>query len=235
MQDLVLVPGLGSDAAVWARTVAELGDHVRCTVGDTLRDDTLAGMASTILAAAPALFTLAGVSMGGMVALEIMRTAPERVDGLALVDTNARPDTAEQQAYRRRVNAAMLQSADLLALAAPAIRSMVHSGVDSRVYIELEEMTRRVGAQAYVRQNEAVLNRADLRPILATIVVPTLVVVGAQDAMTPVALSAEIRDGIVDAELEVVPDCGHLPPIEAPKAMAELLARLLDRVRLNAD
>ena len=235
MQDLVLVPGLGSDAAVWARTVAALGDHVRCMVGDTLQDDTLAGMASTILATAPARFTLAGVSMGGMVALEIMRGAPERVDALALVDTSVRPDTAEQQAYRRRVNAAMLQAADLLALAAPAIRSMVHAGVDLRVHAELEEMTRRVGARTYVRQNEALLARADLRPILATIAAPTLVVVGAQDAMTPVALSEEIRDGIAGAELAVVPDCGHLPPIEAPQVMAGLLTRLSDRVRLNAD
>ena len=230
MQDLVLVPGLGSDAAVWARTVAALGGDVRCTVGDTLRDDTLAGMAATILAEAPERFILAGVSMGGMVALEIMRADPGRVSGLALVDTNARPDTSEQQAYRRMVNAAMLQASDLTALAAPAIRAMVHADADPSVHAELEEMTRRIGAQAYVRQNEAVLARADLRPVLATITAPTLVVVGAKDTMTPVAFAEEIRGGITGAELHIVPDCGHLPPIETPQVMADLLKSLMSRV-----
>ncbi len=230
MQDLVLVPGLGSDAAVWARTVAALGGDVRCMVGDTLRDDTLAGMAATILAEAPERFILAGVSMGGMVALEIMRADPGRVSGLALVDTSARPDTPEQQAYRRMVNAAMLQASDLTALAAPAIRAMVHADADPSVHAELEEMTRRIGAQAYVRQNEAVLARADLRPVLATITAPTLVVVGAKDTMTPVAFAEEIRGGITGAELHIVPDCGHLPPIETPQVMADLLKSLMSRV-----
>lgn len=229
MPDLVLIPGLGSDAAVWARTIAALGDAAACSVGDTLQDDTLAGMASRILAEAPERFTLAGVSMGGMVALEVMRAAPERVKGLALVDTNAQPDRPEQQAYRRAVNAAMLQAADLIALARPAIRAMVHANVDPSVHLELEEMTRRVGAQAYVRQNEAVLARADLRPVLASIAAPTLVIVGAQDAMTPVAFSEEIRDGVAGAELHVIPDCGHLPPIEKPQVLAGLLRTLLSR------
>ena len=89
-QTLVLVPGLGSDAAVWRRTITALGDDVHCLVGDTLSDDTLVGMAHRILDQAPQSFALAGVSMGGMVALEIMRSAPERVTRLALVDTSAR-------------------------------------------------------------------------------------------------------------------------------------------------
>ncbi len=227
MQDLVLIPGLGSDTAIWARTIAALGDGARCSVGDTLQDDTLAAMASRILANAPERFALAGVSMGGMVALEIMRVAPERVTWLALIDTNARPDTSEQAARRRMVNAAMQQASDLVALARPALRAMVHPSVNPSVHAELEEMTRRVGAQAYVRQNEAVLARADLRPVLGTITAPTLVMVGAQDTMAPVACSKEICDEITNAELHVIPDCGHLPPIETPQVVADLLRRLM--------
>ena len=229
MQDLVLIPGLGSDAAVWARTVAALGDDARCSIGDTLQDDTLAGMAQRILATAPERFALAGVSMGGMVALEVVRAAPERVTRLALVDTNASPDTPEQAARRRMVNAAMLQTSDLVALARPGIRAMVHASADPGVHAELEEMTRRVGAQAYVRQNAAVLARADLRPLLDAVTAPTLVVVGAQDAMTPVVCSELIRDGISGSDLRIVPECGHLPPIERPRETADLLRGLLAR------
>jgi pimeloyl-ACP methyl ester carboxylesterase len=92
-QTLVLVPGLGSDAAVWRRTIAALGDECHCLVGDTLSDGALPAMARRILSQAPPRFALAGVSMGGMIALEMMKAAPERVTHLALVDTNARPDT----------------------------------------------------------------------------------------------------------------------------------------------
>ena len=90
---LILIPGLGSDRAVWQPTIDVLGDAADCTVGDTLADDSLSGMAARILAAAPDRFALAGVSMGGMVALEIMRLAPERVMRLALVDTSWRWST----------------------------------------------------------------------------------------------------------------------------------------------
>ncbi len=148
---------------------------------------------------------------------------------LALVDTNARPDTPEQAARRRMINAAMLQATDLAALARPAIRAMVAAAADSSVHAELEAMTLRVGAAAYVRQNEAVLARADLRPVLATVRAPTLVVVGAEDAMTPLACAKELRDGVADAELHVIPGCGHLPPIETPQVMAELLGGLMAR------
>ncbi len=229
MQNLVLVPGLGSDAAVWARTIAALGDVARCSLGDTWQDDSLAGMASRILADTPGRFALAGLSMGGMVALEIMRAAPERVTGLALIGTNARPDTPEQAARRRMVNTAMLQATDPVALARPTLRAMVLAGADPSVHAELEEMTRRVGARAYVRQNEAVLARADLRPVLGTVTAPTLVMVGAQDAVTPLACSEEICDEIANAELQVVPDCGHLPPIETPRIVADLLGKLMSR------
>lgn len=83
MEPLVMVPGLGSDAAVWERTIQALGTAAECRVGDTLSDDSLAGMAARILAAAPQRFSLAGLSMGGMVALEVMRAAPHRVARLA--------------------------------------------------------------------------------------------------------------------------------------------------------
>lgn len=227
MKHIIMVPGLGSDAAVWQPTIAELASDVECQVGNTLSDDTLPAMAARILGNAPHRFALAGVSMGGMVALEIMRLAPERVTKLALFDTNARPDTPEQTARRRSTNAAMLGTADLATLAAPWIAYMVHPSAGQDVRAVLAEMTVRVGATAYVRQNEAIIARNDLRPVLASVSVPTIVVVGADDLMTPLDCSQEISDGIAGAILHIIPDCGHLPPIERPRVVADLLGKWL--------
>ena len=227
MDPIIMVPGLGSDAAVWARTIDALGPDYDCRVGDTLKDDSLAGMARRILDDAPDRFALAGVSMGGMVALTIMRMAPERVTHLALFDTNARADTPEQIARRRVVNEAMLAATDLRTLAAPRIAYMVHPEADRDVHDALSDMTIRVGAATYARQNEAVAAREDLTPRLAQIAVPTLVAVGADDLMTPVAMSQEIADAIPAATLHVILDCGHLPPIEKPAETAALLRTLL--------
>jgi pimeloyl-ACP methyl ester carboxylesterase len=121
------------------------------------------GMAARVLKHAPPKFALAGVSMGGMVALELMRAAPDRVTRLFLCDTNARPDTAEQAANRQNTNAAMLATDDLAALAAPYIDYMIHPKADSRVREALMQMTLRVGAAAYVRQNKAVMAWARFR------------------------------------------------------------------------
>lgn len=227
MRDLVLIPGLGSDAAVWSRTINALGDDARCTVGDTLQDGSLAGMARRILAAAPPKFALAGLSMGGMVALEIMRTAPDRVTGLAIVDSNPFPDTAEQAEQRRRTIAAVRAGVDLRDAGRTSLRWLVHPDAATDVKDEIVEMGVRVGLDAYVRQIEAVLHRDDQRPVLATINVPTLVITGANDAMIPVSCAQAINASIRNSLLKVVPNCGHLPPIENPEAVADLLRGLL--------
>jgi pimeloyl-ACP methyl ester carboxylesterase len=226
MQELVLVPGLGSDSAVWRRTVLELNGEVTCTVGDTLNDDSLHAMAQRILANAPRNFALAGVSMGGMVALEIMRIAPQRITRLALVDTRARPDTPAQKAYRHLANL-LAGSLDYRRLSEFSMGSLVHSSAAPDIRAELLEMSGRVGAKTYIRQNRAVLARTDLRPILHQIAIPTAIVVGAEDRMTPVELSKEMHELIPGSSLRIINDCGHLPPIEKPEAMAGILLDLL--------
>lgn len=121
MDPVVMIPGLGSDGAVWQPTIDLLSPDVQCQVGDTLSDDSLHGMAARVLKHAPPKFALAGVSMGGMVPLEIMRAAADRVTRLFLCDTNARPDTAEQTTRRQNANAAVLATNDFAALAAPSV------------------------------------------------------------------------------------------------------------------
>jgi len=227
MDPVIMIPGLGSDATVWERTIDELGPNYRCEVGDTLSDSSLEGMAWRILEGAPARFALAGVSMGGMIAMTIMRIAPERVTRLALFDTNARPDTPEQIERRRAANAAMLAATDLRSVAGPGIAYMVHPDTRHDVRDALAAMAVRVGAAAYIRQNEAVAVRGDLFPVLASVNVPALVAVGANDLMTPAAFSQAIADALPTAELHIIPDCGHLPPIDKPAATADLIRRWL--------
>lgn len=230
---IVLVPGLGSDAAVWRRTIAALGDDARCIVGDTLSDSTLPAMARRILAQAPKRFVLAGVSMGGMVALEIMRAEPQRVIGLALLDTNARPDTGRRRLSRRLANLVVRFTKDFRSRAERSVEALVHPAASSDVKAELAEMSVRVGSATYIRQNRAVGHRQDLRPVLSGIAVPTFVAVGEQDGLTPPVLSREIAAGVPGSTLRIIPDCGHLPPIERPEATADLLRKLINSANID--
>jgi pimeloyl-ACP methyl ester carboxylesterase len=227
MQTLVMIPGLGSDAAVWRRTITALNSEVDCLVGDTLSDGSLRGMAQRILDQAPETFALAGVSMGGMVALEIMKIAPERVTRLALIDTSARPDAIARKAYRYLANFVAI-TGDFKRLSERSVNSLVHPSTPNDVRAELAEMGTRVGAKTYFRQNVAVAVRKDLRPVLQSIAVPTAVIVGSEDLITPIEFSQEIHDLTPGSTLHVIPGCGHLPPIEKPAALAVILLGLME-------
>jgi pimeloyl-ACP methyl ester carboxylesterase len=226
MQNLVMIPGLGSDAAVWKRTITALDGEVDCLVGDTHSDRSLRGMAQRILGQSPKTFALAGVSMGGMVALEMMKIAPERVTRLALIDTNARPDAMARKAYRYLANLVAI-TANFERLSERSVSSLVHPSTPNDVRAELAEMGARVGVKTYCRQNRAVAARADLRPVLQGVAVPTAVVVGAEDQLTPLELSQEIHHRTPGSTLHIIPGCGHLPPIEKPEVLAAILSGLM--------
>jgi pimeloyl-ACP methyl ester carboxylesterase len=231
VKDLVLIPPQGGDGAAWARTIEAL-DGVDARIGNTLEDDTLAGMARRILADAPATFCLAGVSMGGMVALEIMRLAPERVRGLALVGTSAvrAPPVSEEGATRfHRKNADNLAALDMRRFALHSLAGTVHPDAPQDVRDALVEMMVRVGAAAYVRQYFAMMEREDQQGVLPTIKVPTVVIIGAQDRLVSARISRKLHRGVAGSEHHVIPECGHLPPLEAPLQMARHLSALLER------
>ena len=222
---MVLVPGLLCSARLYAEQTAALWRFGPVTVADHTRDDSMEGIARRILSEAPPRFALAGLSMGGYIAFAIMRQAPDRVARLALLDTSARPDTAEQS-ERRRAQMALAESGRLGEVSEALYplfvhRNRQHDQALKRIFLAMVDDT---GAQAFIRQQRAIMARPDSRPMLATIGCPTLVLVGDGDQAVPPAISQEIAAGIAGARLVIVPDCGHLSTLERPQAVNHALA-----------
>jgi pimeloyl-ACP methyl ester carboxylesterase len=225
---LVLVPGLLCSARLYAPQIAALWPFGAVTVADHRRDSTMAAIATRILADAPPRFALAGLSMGGYVAFAMLRIAPERIAKLALLDTSARPDTAEQSAGREKfiVMAHAGKLDDVVETLAPRFlhRNRHH---DEELMRVVRDMAADTGSEAFVRQQKAIMSRMDSRPLLSTIRCPTLVLVGDGDELTPPELSKEICAGVSGARLVVVPGCGHLSTIERPDVVNGVLAEWL--------
>jgi pimeloyl-ACP methyl ester carboxylesterase len=225
---LVLLPGLLCDAALWAPQIAALADIAEPRVGDVTQDESVAAMAARILAEAPPRFALAGLSMGGYVALEIMATAPERVERLALLDTSARADAPEQT--RRRQGLIDLAGRGQFRGVTPRLLPMlIHPSrlEDAALTGVVMEMAERVGKDAFLRQQRAIMGRRDQRGLLPSIQIPTLVACGADDALTPLELSRELAAGIATSRLATIATCGHLSTIERPEQVNDALRRWL--------
>jgi len=224
MQPIVFVPGLLCSAEAFAPQVAALWRFGPVTVASTMEGKSITEMATAILVAAPPKFALVGISMGGYICLEIMRQAPERVLKLALLDTSARPDTAEQ-IQRRRALVANAQTGDFLTLATNALSSIVHPSRqgDANLREINVRMATAVGIEAFSQQTDAIIARIDSRPSLSAISILTLVLVGDSDPLTPPELSEEIAAAIPKARLTVVPQCGHASTLEQPDAVNSAL------------
>jgi pimeloyl-ACP methyl ester carboxylesterase len=221
---VVLIPGLLCSARLYGEQIGPLWRFGPVTIADHTRDDTMAAIARRILDAAPPRFALAGLSMGGYIALEVTRLAPERVARLALLDTSARPETPEQTA-RRRPQIALAEGgrfAEVPPLLWPLFVHRNRHG-DEALRRTVWLMAEETGAAAFVRQQTAIIGRPDARPWLAAIACPTLVLVGDGDELTPPALAQEIAAGIAGARLEIIPDCGHLSTVERPDAVNRAL------------
>ena len=225
--DLVLLPGLICDERLWRDVIADL--DARSMVADLTQDDSIAAMARRTLDTAPARFALAGLSMGGYVALEIMRQAPERVTHLALFDTSARADDEARKETRRK-GIEMARQGRFIGVSRGLLASLItpeHMG--TQVATDVQAMSERVGQEAYMRQQMAIMNRVDSRPTFGSIQVPTLVGVGELDKMTPPELAEEIAAGIAGAELVRFPESAHLPTMENPAAVVAAMWEWLER------
>lgn len=225
---LVLLPGLLCDAALWRAQVEGLGTLAAPTIVDLTRDDSLVGMARRALAEAPPSFALAGLSMGGYVAQEVMRQAPERVTRLALLDTSARADTPEQTA-RRRGLIEFSEKGEFKGVTPRLLPLLIHPArhEDKPLTDLVMGMAERVGKEAFLRQQKAIMGRPDGREDLRRIACPTLVLCGRQDALTPLALHEEIAGLVAGAKLVVVEDCGHLSTMEKPVTVTAALRQWL--------
>jgi pimeloyl-ACP methyl ester carboxylesterase len=225
---ILLVPGLVCSPRIYAPVVPALWRFGPVMVANHIRDDNMALIARRILAEAPPRFALAGHSMGGYIAFEILRQAPERVARLALLNTQARADTPEATA-RRRGMMARASGGGYRAVLDELFPGFVHPSRrdDAGLRRLVHDMGDDVGPEAFIRQQTAVISRPDSRPTLAGIDCPTLVLSGDQDNTIPNSLSVEMADGIRNARLVILPDCGHLPQLEQPEATAEALVEWL--------
>jgi pimeloyl-ACP methyl ester carboxylesterase len=222
---LVLVPGLLCDALLWRGQIEALGAGHECWVADHTRSETMAGVAADVLRDAPfERFALAGLSMGGYIALEIMRQAAHRVDRLALLDTSARADAPEQLEKRRGL-ISLAKRGRFIGVTQGLLPLFIHRSRlgDEELVNTVKKMARNIGRDAFVRQEEAIMSRSDSRALLPTIAVPTLVLCGRQDAVAPLDRHEEMAAGIPGARLEVIEECGHLSTLERPAEVSAAL------------
>lgn len=225
---LLLVPGLLCDRALWRHQIGFLEDRAACRVADTTRHDRIAAIARDVLAEAPRQFALTGLSMGGYVAFEILRQAPERVLKLCLLNTSARADMPEQR-ERRRLLLAMAKGGQFKGVTPRLLPMLIHPDrlQDTALTDIITSMGERMGRDVFCHQQTAIMHRVDSRPDLKAIVCPTQVIGSRQDALTPPEIVREIAEGIADARLDIIEDCGHLSPLEKPDEVNRLMRRWL--------
>jgi pimeloyl-ACP methyl ester carboxylesterase len=225
---IVCIPGLACSARLYTEQIPKLWTVGQVTIAQHGRHESVAAIARSILASAPERFALIGLSMGGYVSFEIMRQAPQRVAKLALLDTSARPDTAEQTENRRN-QISLAEKTPITDLADTLFPRLVHPGrrSDERLREMVRIMAEETGAAAFIRQQTAIMARPDSRPSLCAIRCPTLVIVGDGDELTPPDRAAEMALGITGSRLVTVPDCGHLSTLERPQHVTEALLELL--------
>ena len=198
---LVLVPGLACTEDLFTDQIASLRGDLAISVADHTQHDTVSGIAEAVLVA-----------------------APDRVGHLALLDTSALPDTPEQS-ERRLTLIAMAQSGEFKSVRDTLWPLLVHPARHDDVVLKraVFKMMDDTGPETFIRQQKAIISRPDSRPSLGMIHCPTLVLVGNEDALTPVSVALTIADGITGSKLEIVQDCGHLSTMERPDAVTEAL------------
>ena len=222
-QNLVMVPGLICDQEVWAYPRAYLSEVATISYAPADETDTMQGLAEAVLDSAPKTFAIAGFSMGGYVALEVLRQAPERVERIALLDTSSRADTPEKAAGREAAIADCEEDRfeDLLDRFVP---QLLHPDRhEDPLFARVRNMGDRVGPDLFANRHRAMQTRSDARELLQGSDIPVRAIVGRSDALTSVAEHQEIADLAPRGRLSIIEDCGHMPPLERPQAATALL------------
>ncbi|MBO0335054.1 alpha/beta fold hydrolase [Sneathiella sp. CAU 1612] len=228
---LVLVPGLLCTADLWRDQISALSDIAEITIGDHTQDDSMSAIARRILDAAPEKFALAGLSMGGYIALEIMRHAPERVTHLAIMDSRAVADTPEERQKRIDFIKLVEQGSAFKGVTRSLLPILIHESrlEDEELVARIFKMAEDVGKDAFLRQERASLDRIALWDVLKTITCPTMVLSGADDKLTPAKIQREMAVEIPTAQYVEIPNCGHLPTMEEPEMTSKYMRHWLAR------
>lgn len=228
---LVLVPGLAGDARMWAdvQSQLDLPLAVKVSQAHSHADDTsISAMAMRLLAETDSPLLLCGASMGGMVAMEALRLAPERVAGLVLCGTNARAETPEMRALRTDA-IALFEAGDFADLIRANVEFAFHPDSLRRPGLvqRYVDFVLDAGGAQLARQNLAVTMRPDARVYLPQCACPVLVLCGDSDQLTPPEHSQEIADLIAQAELHWIARCGHMLTMEHPELVGQHIKRWL--------
>ncbi len=220
----VLIPGLYATPRLFAAQLPALWRHGPVMVADHTRGATFAEVAASVLAAAPPRFALAGLSMGGALAYEIVRQAPERVERLAVLCGFGKPDD-EATKEIRRAGIAQLRAGRLDEVVESSFPLLVHESRanDHNLLAVMKDMMRDTGAEAAVNEVETYMNREDVGPSLPEIAVPALVLVGDSDRLVPPEHARATAAAIPGARFVEVPECGHLCALERPEAVTDAL------------
>ena len=226
---LILIPGLLCDEALWEYPMKKLDAIADCTVTDHhTKYETIDEIADAIADAAPSRFALAGLSMGGYIALEICRKFSDRVSRLALLDTAPGADTPEQTS-RRKDFIALCQQGKFDEVVENLFQVFVHPDRQNDPVLrnQVIDMVNRVGAKIFVRQQHAIMSRINQTPHLHEITCPTIVICGHEDQLTPLKLSQEIANHIPDSKLFSISNCGHLSTMERPEEVSAIMQQWL--------
>ena len=231
LSPLVMISGHLLTLELWKQQEQHLTPHYPCILPEIPVAETIREMALMILDQIPGSFFLAGLSMGGMIALEILNIASERVLKLALLDTTAGPETMQ----RSRQRTEFLEEAERQGFEKTIEQRWINLMLteEGRKQEELPKsimrMASKVGLERCRQQVRALMVRQDNFKILTSISCPTLVVCGEEDVLTPPEIHREMAENIPNASLELIPGCGHLTPLEAPERLNDLMLEWLEK------
>ena len=222
-ETVVFIPGLTSTGALFGPQINSLKERP-IIIAETCGMDSIETMAKRLLDHTPEKFALLGMSMGGYVALEVIRQAPERVSRLALVNTNARDDTAAQTQLRH-TQMEIAKKGGFHKIASMQYPQLIHPARhdDTALRQVVFDMAAEIGPEDFLKQQTAIINRPDQRPNLPAIQCPTMIIAGEEDSLLPLDRCREMHDAIANSKLHIIPDCGHMSTLEHPVHTSELV------------
>lgn len=220
---LVLIPGLLSNEKVWKHQMQNLDDLAAVKVISSTHEDTPDEMVESILSQAPPEFALAGHSMGGWLSLEIMRRVPERVLKLCLLNTSARIDSPEKLEKRQKMIEAVKRG-DFSIVTKQIADVLVYR---NSVKQDVLEMFYEIGETSFIDQEKAMILRKDCVQLLSKIRIPTSVIHAEKDLIFSLEVHEELARLIPQAKLHIIPDCGHMSPMESPETVTTILRQWL--------